>query len=172
MMLGIQLFLGVIGGLTLIVGGVGVANIMYAVVKERTREIGVKMALGARSSWVTGPIVLEGLVYISVADGFFHPGEDAFLAEVHAIFGLPEQTFRAIKARHMPDITDPYEILGVDPALDNAAIRRHWRNLVRELHPDGMIGRGVPIEAQRLAEQRLAAVNDAYETIKKERAAD
>jgi putative ABC transport system permease protein len=63
MMLGITIFLGIIGALTLIVGGVGVANIMYAVVKERTREIGVKMALGARSSWVIGPIVLEGLTY-------------------------------------------------------------------------------------------------------------
>ncbi|MDX1502879.1 MAG: ABC transporter permease [Thermoanaerobaculia bacterium] len=63
MMLGIQLFLGIIGGLTLLVGGIGVANIMYAVVKERTREIGVKMALGARAGWVTGPIVLEGLTY-------------------------------------------------------------------------------------------------------------
>ena len=61
--LGIELFLGIIGALTLLVGGVGVANIMYAVVKERTREIGVKMALGARPSWITGPIVLEGLVY-------------------------------------------------------------------------------------------------------------
>ncbi|MBD3868805.1 MAG: ABC transporter permease [Acidobacteria bacterium] len=66
MMLGIQLFLGVIGALTLLVGGVGVANIMYAVVKERTREIGVKMALGARPSWITGPIVLEGLAYTLV----------------------------------------------------------------------------------------------------------
>ena len=63
MMLGIRIFLGIIGALTLIVGGVGVANIMYAVVKDRTREIGVKMALGARSSWVIGPIVLEGLTY-------------------------------------------------------------------------------------------------------------
>ena len=62
-LLGIKLFLSVIGILTLTVGGIGVANIMYAVVKERTREIGVKMALGARSTWVTGPIVLEGLVY-------------------------------------------------------------------------------------------------------------
>ena len=61
--LGIQLFLGIIGALTLVVGGIGVANIMYAVVKERTKEIGVKMALGARSRWVTGPLILEGLTY-------------------------------------------------------------------------------------------------------------
>jgi putative ABC transport system permease protein len=57
------MFLGIIGGLTLLIGGVGVANIMYATVKERTREIGVKMALGARPGWVTGPLVLEGLLY-------------------------------------------------------------------------------------------------------------
>jgi putative ABC transport system permease protein len=63
MLIGIQLFLGIIGALTLFVGGIGVANIMYAVVKERTKEIGVKMALGARSRWVTGPLVLEGLTY-------------------------------------------------------------------------------------------------------------
>ncbi|MEO8218321.1 MAG: ABC transporter permease [Acidobacteriota bacterium] len=61
--IGIQLFLGIIGVLTLVIGGVGVANIMYAVVKERTREIGVKMALGARSRWIVGPFILEGLVY-------------------------------------------------------------------------------------------------------------
>jgi putative ABC transport system permease protein len=64
--LGLQLFLGIIGVLTLVVGGVGVANIMYAVVRERTKEIGVKMALGARTSWITGPFVLEGLVYTLV----------------------------------------------------------------------------------------------------------
>lgn len=62
-LLGVQMFLGIIGVLTLVIGGVGVANIMYAVVKERTQEIGVKMALGARRGWITGPLVLEGLVY-------------------------------------------------------------------------------------------------------------
>jgi putative ABC transport system permease protein len=65
-LMGIQIFLGIIGGLTLMIGGVGVANIMYATVKERTREIGVKMALGARPSWITGPLLLEGLAYTVV----------------------------------------------------------------------------------------------------------
>ena len=60
--LGIQLFLGIIGALTLFVGGMGVANIMYAVVKERTREIGVKMALGAKVRQVMAPFVLEALI--------------------------------------------------------------------------------------------------------------
>ena len=66
MIIGIQMFLGLIGALTLLIGGVGVANIMYAVVKERTREIGVKMALGAKAQWITWPFVLEGLVYTLV----------------------------------------------------------------------------------------------------------
>jgi putative ABC transport system permease protein len=66
MIVGIQIFLGMIGALTLLIGGVGVANIMYAVVKERTREIGVKMALGAKARWITWPFVLEGLVYTLV----------------------------------------------------------------------------------------------------------
>jgi putative ABC transport system permease protein len=60
--IGIQMFLGVIGALTLFVGGMGVANIMYAVVKERTREIGVKMALGAKMRQVMTPFVLEALL--------------------------------------------------------------------------------------------------------------
>ena len=60
--LGLQIFLGIIGGLTLLVGGMGVANIMFAVVKERTREIGVKMALGAKVLQVMLPFMLEALL--------------------------------------------------------------------------------------------------------------
>ncbi|MEA2490193.1 MAG: putative transport system permease protein [Acidobacteriota bacterium] len=63
LLVGIQMFLGIVGALTLIIGGVGVANIMYAVVKERTREIGVKMALGAKQRWIIWPFVMEGVVY-------------------------------------------------------------------------------------------------------------
>ena len=64
--IGIQIFLGVIGALTLLVGGMGVANVMFAVVKERTREIGVKMALGAKARQIMLPFVLEGLLITSL----------------------------------------------------------------------------------------------------------
>ncbi|MFN0149997.1 MAG: ABC transporter permease [bacterium] len=61
-MLGIQIFLGVIGGFTLLVAGVGVANIMYVVAKERTREIGVKLAIGARKAHIVSQFVFESLL--------------------------------------------------------------------------------------------------------------
>jgi putative ABC transport system permease protein len=48
MFVGFNIFLGVVGAFTLTVGGIGVANIMYIVVRERTREIGVKRSIGAR----------------------------------------------------------------------------------------------------------------------------
>jgi putative ABC transport system permease protein len=58
---GIELFLMVMGGLTLLIAAVGVTNLMYAVVKERTREIGVKMALGAKRRHIVMQFLLEAL---------------------------------------------------------------------------------------------------------------
>jgi len=61
-MLGFQLFLGIIGSLTLVVGGIGVSNIMNVVVEERTREIGIKMALGARGGSIMKQFLMETMV--------------------------------------------------------------------------------------------------------------
>ena len=59
--LGVSIFLGSVGFLTLLIAGVGVANVMYVVVKERTHDIGVKMALGARKSYIHMQIIFEAL---------------------------------------------------------------------------------------------------------------
>jgi putative ABC transport system permease protein len=60
-MIGFRLFLGIVGALTLVVGGIGVSNIMNVVVEERTKEVGVKMALGAKRRWVIGQFMFETL---------------------------------------------------------------------------------------------------------------
>jgi len=66
---GFQLFLGILGALTLIVGGIGVSNIMNVVVEERTREIGIKMALGAKKRFVLWQFIFETLVITFIGGG-------------------------------------------------------------------------------------------------------
>lgn len=60
--LGFHIFLGIIGGMTLLIAGVGVANIMYVAVKERTQEIGIKMAMGAKKFHIMSQFLLESLL--------------------------------------------------------------------------------------------------------------
>ena len=71
-MLAFNSFLGIIGVLTLVVGGIGVSNIMNVVVEERTREIGIKMALGAKQRWILSQFLLETLLvtFLGGAIGF------------------------------------------------------------------------------------------------------
>jgi len=59
--LGINIFLTVVGSMTLIIAGVGIANIMYVVVKERTHEIGIKRAVGARKKHIMFQFIFESL---------------------------------------------------------------------------------------------------------------
>jgi putative ABC transport system permease protein len=66
---GVSMFLFAIGFLTLLIAGVGVANIMYVVVKERTREIGIKMALGARRSYILSQFIFEALLLAFIGGG-------------------------------------------------------------------------------------------------------
>ncbi|HKW41286.1 MAG TPA: ABC transporter permease [Gemmatimonadales bacterium] len=66
--LGIQIFMGLVGAFTLLIAGVGVANIMYVVVKERTQEIGIKLALGARRRHIMAQFLFEAMT-ISVSGG-------------------------------------------------------------------------------------------------------
>jgi len=63
-------FLGIVGALTLVVGGIGVSNIMNVVVEERTKEVGIKMALGAKRRYVIGQFLFETL-FITVVGGTF-----------------------------------------------------------------------------------------------------
>ncbi len=71
-MLGFRIFLGVMGVLTLVVAGIGVSNIMNVVVEERTKEIGVKMALGAHQRMIISQFLFETglLTFVGGALGF------------------------------------------------------------------------------------------------------
>jgi DnaJ like chaperone protein len=116
--------------------------------------------------------LLEGLFHIAMADGDFHPAEDAFLSEVAGIFGLDARCYNTMRARFVEGAPrDPYDVLGIAQDAPLPEVRAAWRQAVKDSHPDAMIARGVPEEAVKLAERRLIAINAAWEEISSRRAA-
>ncbi len=114
--------------------------------------------------------LLEGLIYIAMADGEYHPNEDKFLLRVAEIFGLEQRTFMCLRARHVPGmVPDPYSVLGVSPGDSYADIKACYRKLVKESHPDAMIARGLPAEAVQIATNRLITINEAWENLRAQR---
>jgi DnaJ like chaperone protein len=120
------------------------------------------------------PIVLEDvidcLLYVALADGQAHPREMDLVEQAAAKFGLKPATWRRLKAAHLgQDREDPYLILGLDADADDAALRARYRELMRENHPDALIARGVPPVLVKIAENRTATINTAYDRILAER---
>jgi DnaJ like chaperone protein len=110
--------------------------------------------------------LLEGLFFIALADGEYHPKEDDFIHKVAQIFKMSERRFRTLRTRFAPEsVADAYEVLGVDPDTPIADIRIAWRQAVRDTHPDQMMSRGVPPEAIALANRKLIAINQAWQEI-------
>ena len=116
--------------------------------------------------------IMEGLFRIAMADGDYHEDEDAVLQHIAEIFGLRDCCFRGLRERYVPALPhDPYDILDVDHGTPLEEIRKVWKAAVREHHPDRLLARGVPPEAVKIAEERLVALNAAWEEISRARAA-
>ncbi len=114
--------------------------------------------------------ILEGLFHIAEADQNLGAAERDYLAAVAKHFGIGEAEFRYILARHIPaERTSPYQVLGVAPEVSDEDIRRHYHRLVQDNHPDRLIARGMPQEFINIATRKIAAINEAYAEIRRER---
>ncbi|HVX74066.1 MAG TPA: DnaJ family molecular chaperone [Devosia sp.] len=111
--------------------------------------------------------VLDGLFHIASADGFVHESELDYLKRVSDIFGFDDARFEQIAAQHvvLDSGVDPYVVLGLLPGADREEVRRVYRLLVAEHHPDRLIAKGVPEELIDVATARMQAINQAYNQI-------
>ncbi|MEZ5897715.1 MAG: molecular chaperone DjiA [Parvularculaceae bacterium] len=115
--------------------------------------------------------VLDCLFYVAMADGVAHPREMKLLEAAADRFGLSAGAYRRIRAAHLGhDEDDPYLILGLSHDAGDRVVKDKYRALMREHHPDALTARGVPLNLVKIAENRSAAINAAYEKIMTERA--
>lgn len=112
--------------------------------------------------------ILDGLFHIAKADGLVHEREGQFLHRIAEIFRIEEAHYQSILARHVDlGAADPYVVLGIERGKTFEEVRKRYRKLVSDNHPDRLIARGLPQEFIKIATSRIAAINAAYEMIER-----
>ncbi len=115
------------------------------------------------------------------ADGNFHPAEHAMLVRIAQRLGLSEADVAQLEALlragtgrasgpgappTQDKLADAYAALGVTPDSDAATIKRAYRKLISQNHPDKLAARGLPESMRAVAEERSREINSAYDLIK------
>ena len=117
--------------------------------------------------------LLSILFSIARADGAINEAERAFLDRTRATLGLDgtswDRARGAAPPRPAAGSPDPYATLGLKRSASDTELRATWKRLMREYHPDSLAGRGVSESVSARSGEKVAAINAAWDQIKRER---
>ena len=113
--------------------------------------------------------LLDLLFHIAKSDGAITQPEQEYLAEVAHIFGFTADDFARFAAIHQGNGPSAYEVLDVSKDISDSDLKTQWKALARSHHPDKLMADGMPEEFIAAANERLAAINAAYDAICRQR---
>jgi DnaJ like chaperone protein len=127
-------------------------------------------------------VLLVYLIVMALADGHFHPAEETLLAGIATHLGYDHASFRRMldmvlnqshfgggQANTAEALDDAYKALGVSKESSDAEIKRAYRKLMSQYHPDKLMGQGVPEDMIAMATEQAKEIQVAYDLIKKSR---
>ncbi len=127
-------------------------------------------------------VMLVYLIVMALADGHFHPAEEALLTEIAGHLGYGPNAFKhlldmVLNQSHFAGqqinsaaaLEDAYKALGVTKENTDAEIKRAYRKLMSQYHPDKLMGQGVPEDMIKMATEQAKEIQVAYDLIKKNR---
>ncbi|MEN8254587.1 MAG: TerB family tellurite resistance protein [Verrucomicrobiota bacterium] len=117
---------------------------------------------------------LAALHAVAQADGTIHPNEREILLQAERAFRLRPGTIDAmlggVRGNTATALDNAYKVLEVSPDMPDDEIKKVYRQKCNDFHPDKLASKGLPDEFMEYANEQLAKVNEAYDTIKKSRA--
>lgn len=112
---------------------------------------------------------LDVLFRVAAADKVLHPAEEDALKQVKNIFQISDRQFNDIKSIYFTDVDRYYKLLSCSVDSSNDEIKKSYKKLVRDFHPDTIVSKGLPEEFTEFASSRFREIQEAYEKVRKER---
>ena len=124
---------------------------------------------------------IEILISTAMADGTLHPEEVRTLSYIGQQLGFNpafiQQLLNMVGAQHnfngnastQASASDAYAVLGVDKTISDAELKKTYRRLISQHHPDKLVAKGLPEEMIKLANKKTHEIKSAYEMIKQNR---
>lgn len=114
-------------------------------------------------------MMIDILVRVSVADGHVSEAEKRLIQDAARIFNFSNAQYENVLSKHYQSSDQYYAVLGCKRGDSNEHIKKQYRKLVFEYHPDKIAAKGLPEEFTKLASDKFREIQEAYDAIKKER---
>jgi len=114
-------------------------------------------------------LLIDILYRVAAADGGVIQSEENYIQQAARIFQFSQQRIDTIRKRYAASDERYYAVLGVSPQDSNDDIKRAYRQLVREYHPDTIASKGLPEEFTTFANEKFREIQEAYEAVAKAR---
>jgi DnaJ like chaperone protein len=114
-------------------------------------------------------LMVDVLLRVSTADGHISSREEAMILAAIRIFKVSDTEYTRMKSKYVRVTNKYYAVLKCDETASNEEIKKQYRSLVSEYHPDKIEAKGLPEEFIKFANDKFREIQEAYEHIKKER---
>lgn len=114
-------------------------------------------------------LMMDVLLRVSAADGKISKEEEIMLSSASSIFNYSSSDYERLKSKYVKTYNKYYAVLKCDENSSNEEIKKQYRKLVTQYHPDKIEAKGLPEEFIKFANDNFKKIQQAYDNIKKER---